>query len=812
MKDNFARQYIHITGIVQGVGFRPFVYQLALQYALVGWVINDSEGVKIEAQGNTKNLEHFIIALEQQAPPLSRIDHVTVVSLPLWLVPEKPTLFSIEKSQHCDSTSVSVSPDQGLCDACKQDIADPTSRYYQYPFTNCTHCGPRYSITRALPYDRATTSMEGFALCRDCQQAYENPLDRRYHAQPISCAVCGPWTRFIDYSHNHNFSSATLSHSAELIQQAAINQLAKRLHTGAVVAIKGLGGFHLVCDGTNAQAVAKLRQIKHRQQKPLAVMVADIETAQQLVIGEQIEWQALDSQARPIMLMHKAQIPTSMSVNSPNLAVNVAVNVAMNVAPNVPYLGVMLPYTPLHYLLFTALAEINATAVLVMTSANVSGMPIATEIQQIEQQFSGTIDSVLDHNRPIVHACDDSVVHYAGGKIRTLRMARGYAPYSQFGNKAETITLALGAQQKSTIGLALPQQWVLSPYIGDLNNLDTEQRYLQTVADLQALYQVTAPQVVCDKHPSYYSTAYAKQLITTSETPVELLQVQHHHAHILAVMAEFNLTKPVLGFTFDGTGWGDDDTVWGGEVLLASCQDYQRIGHLRPFRLIGGEQAIKEPARLLLAMLLECYAVDDIKSMQLSAFSTWTETHFNNLYQLWQSGSRSPYTSSIGRFIDAWACLLGLVDKVNYEGQCGLLLEQAAKQNTYYIPLSFQITAAGIIDWQPLFAHVLPLVGEIRDDRRQTWINSLAHGVLTAIAKMIATIAKQHPSHAVVLGGGVFQNRVLVDQIYHQFSGQSQPVYCGEKLPSNDGAIAAGQLWYALHYSHIHSTIESEAL
>ena len=286
MKDNFARQYIHITGIVQGVGFRPFVYQLALQYALVGWVINDSEGVKIDAQGNIEDLEQFIAALQQQAPPLSRIDQMTVVSRSLWSAAEKPALFRIEKSQHCDSTTVCVSPDQGLCNACKQDIADPTSRYYQYPFTNCTHCGPRYSITRALPYDRATTSMKNFVLCSDCQQAYENPLDRRYHAQPISCAVCGPWTRFIDYSHNHNFSSAAISHSAELIQQAAINQLAKRLHTGAVVAIKGLGGFHLVCDGTNAQAVAKLRQIKHRQQKPLAVMVADIETAQQLVVGE----------------------------------------------------------------------------------------------------------------------------------------------------------------------------------------------------------------------------------------------------------------------------------------------------------------------------------------------------------------------------------------------------------------------------------------------------------------------------------------------------------------------------------------------
>lgn len=799
MKDNFARQYIHITGIVQGVGFRPFVYQLALQYALIGWVINDSEGVKIDVQGDSRHLDQFILQLQQQAPPLSRIDQITVTSLSLWSGSDKPLLFTIEHSQQCDTTSVCVSPDQGLCDACKQDIADPTSRYYQYPFTNCTHCGPRYSIIRALPYDRATTSMKDFGLCVDCQQAYKDPLDRRYHAQPISCAVCGPWTRFIDYRHNQTPPLATIMDGAELIQQAAIIQLAKRLQVGAVVAIKGLGGFHLVCDGTNAEAVAQLRHIKHRQQKPLAVMVADIETAQQWVEGEPIEWQALVSQARPIVLMKKPQ--STASVNSPQI------EIAPNVAANVPYLGVMLPYTPLHYLLFSALAEINATAVLVMTSANISGMPIATDIQQIEQQFSNVIDSVLDHNRPIVHACDDSVVHYAGGKLRTLRMARGYAPYSQFGYKTEVITLALGAQQKSTIALALPKQWVLSPYIGDLNNLDTEQRYLQTLRDLQTLYHVKSPQIVCDKHPSYYSTEYAKKLIAASRPSLNLLQVQHHHAHILAVMAEFNLTQPVLGFTFDGTGWGDDNTVWGGEVLLASSQDYQRIGHLRPFRLIGGEQAIKQPARLLFAMLLECYSFDDIQAMQLSAFSTWSETYFNNLYQLWQSGSRSPYTSSMGRLIDAWACLLGLVDKVDYEGQCGLLLEQAAIHNVQPIPLSFEITASGMIDWQPLLMSTLPLIGNIKQVTR---INRLAAGLFIGIAKMMVTIAKQHPQHAVVLGGGVFQNRVLVDHIYHQFLTESLPIYCGEKLPSNDGAIAAGQLWYALHHHSINLAIELE--
>ncbi len=784
--DNIARQYIHITGIVQGVGFRPFVYQLAIQHALVGSVINDSEGVKIDVQGSLSMLASFSAQLVEQAPTLSRIDDVTITERPLWSELEKPISFGIEQSQLRDSTTVCISPDQGLCDACKRDISNADSRYFQYPFTNCTHCGPRYSIIKALPYDRTTTSMQDFALCPDCAKAYKNPLDRRYHAQPISCDCCGPWVTLYD-------AKLRVKSCAELpliaTKHTAIEQLAKKIKNGDIVAIKGIGGFHLACDATNPQAVANLRLLKHRPSKPLAIMVSDFGIAKEVVEGCDVEWQALESQARPIVLMRKRDAQCGQNVKLTD-----------DLAPNVPYLGVMLPYTPLHYLLFAELEKLGATSALVMTSANLSGMPIATELAQVSAQFSGSISAILDHNRPIVSACDDSLVHYAGGKIRVLRMARGYAPVSHFGTGSEQstgkITLALGAEQKSTIGLALPKQWLLSPYIGDLDDLDTEQRYQDTFHHLAALYHVKPQQLVCDKHPGYHSSQFAQSYHAKANLTAPLLKVQHHHAHILAVMAEHHLTEQVLGFTFDGTGWGDDQTVWGGEVLLSTPQSYQCVGHLRQFRLIGGEKAIKEPARLLFAILLECYSLAEIKAMQLPAFNAWSEFYFNNLYQLWQSGSQSPYTSSMGRLIDAWASLLGLVDKVGYEGECGLQLELAAMCACSESALSFDISKANLIDWQPLFS--AQLLQRIATDKSDELRHELALGFITAIANVIIAIARGYSHLPITLGGGVFQNRVLVDKVFELAKQQDLSLFGGETLPANDASIAAGQLWYAI--------------
>lgn len=773
------RRFIHITGIVQGVGFRPFVYQLAIRHQLAGSVINDSEGVKVDVQGDVDQLDEFISELTLQAPPLSRIDQVAVWPRPL----HHATSFAIEQSKGRSLTSVCLSPDQGICEDCRADIADPTSRYYRYPFTNCTHCGPRYTIVEALPYDRAVTGMRTFSLCQPCQQAYQNPLDRRYHAQPISCDHCGPRVRYV------SGSGEVLAHKASAIAMAA-----RTLRQGGIIAIKGLGGFHLACDASNSDAVARLRQIKRRQRKPFAVMVANGDAAKQLVSGEAEEWDILQSQASPIVLMQKkVQMEKEAEPQS---------SLAANIAPGVPYLGVMLPYTPLHVLLFEHLDR-----AIVLTSANGSGMPMATEFAEVSDQLGDLVDGVLDHNRPIVQPCDDSVVHFAGGKCRVMRMARGYAPYSQPDNGSVRPILAMGAQQKAAIGLSLAQQWILSPYVGDIDDIDTQHRYLAVIRHFESLYQVEPEQIVCDRHPGYVSTQYAIERQQQASPAMSLHQVQHHHAHILAVMAEHKIKQTVLGFAFDGTGWGDDGTVWGGEVLLSSPRHFKRVFHLRPFRLLGGERAIKSPARIVFAMLLECYTLSEIKAMGLAVFKAWSESKMDNLFKLWQSGNSSPYTSSMGRLIDAWASLLGLVDSVDYEGECGLLLERAALAATGSVAMEFQLAETNMIDWQPLLDNALSLLaaapsGLSSGTQPDTWsllVSFLSRGLLEAIAHNIKTVAVSFPTYPVVLSGGVFQNRVLLDLVYQQLSELTNSIYCGETIPVNDGGIAAGQLWYATH-------------
>ncbi|MBE8127450.1 carbamoyltransferase HypF [Photobacterium damselae subsp. piscicida] len=782
-----SRQFIHVTGIVQGVGFRPFVYQLALEYQLLGWVINDSEGVKIDAQGTVEQLTQFVEQLERQAPPLSRIDHIEITVLPSWNKAQCPTEFSIQESCELESTSVSISPDQGVCQACLADLEDPRSRYYHYPFTNCTHCGPRYSIIKALPYDRCHTSMANFQFCQPCEQAYKNPLDRRYHAQPISCEHCGPWVSW------HQYSTA----ETDSMGEQAIESLAKQILAGGVVALKGLGGFHLICDASDNAAVERLRQYKHRPKKPLAIMVQSLSDARVFAQGCDKEWQTLDEQKRPIVLFKKNR----ESILAPNLA------------PNVPYLGIMLPYTPLHFLLFAKLAELkpHTPHALVMTSANRSGLPIATCFEEVIAQFGTELDGILNHNRPILHACDDSLVHVIDDKVHVLRMARGYAPFSRFADTHNQATLAMGAQQKASIGLALPQQWMLSPFIGDLDNVDNEMRYQEAIKTFTSLYHVSPQRIVCDYHPGYRSTELAQRIVK-DDPSISLTQIQHHYAHVLAVMAEHHLTEQVLGFTFDGTGYGEDETVWGGEVLLADTHNSKRVASLRSFRLLGGEQAIKEPARLLLAILLEFMPIEQVCSLQEKLFPQWTSATLDNLYQLWQSGSRSPYTSSMGRLIDAMAYLLGLLERVSYEGEAGLLLEQAALNSQYETPyplLELSLVSSNtqsdftVIDWQPCFESVLSCRLSVAFN--QTLQNRLAHAFLRNIAQSIFTLAENYPALPLVLSGGVFQNRIILQSAYTLASArdsvlqQKQPIYSGELIPVNDGGIAAGQLWYAIH-------------
>ncbi|WP_429233734.1 carbamoyltransferase HypF [Aeromonas salmonicida] len=784
------RREFHIDGIVQGVGFRPFVYGLALRHGLTGYVLNDANGVTIGAEGSPEQLATFARELRELAPPLSRIDHFSERDLPRDHDPDhNPDYdgqFHIKASQQQSAATVAISPDQGMCEACATDVANPKDRHHHYPFTNCTHCGPRYTIIRRLPYDRPHTAMAGFAMCPRCAAAYENPLDRRYHAQPVSCPECGP---HLSWRSGHGDALAE--------REDALRAAASALQAGSLIAVKGMGGYHLICDARNEQSVARLRTLKRRARKPLAVMMGSLAEAKLHVTGCEAEWTLLASQARPITLLRKRinddRHSESLLTTAP---------LAEGIAPGIPYLGIMLPYTPLHQLLLDACAM-----PLVATSANGRGSPIHVECEAVVRELGSEIDGILDHNRPILHPCDDSLVQWAGGRRQTLRLARGYAPCTPSLKEAVKVPLlAVGAQQKNQLALAFGRQRIYSPYIGDLHSLPMQGHFEQTLATFRELYDLTPELLVSDRHPGYLSHQWAKGYCR--EQGATHLEVQHHHAHLLGVMAEHEITGPVLGVAFDGTGLGDDGTLWGGELLLADVKGFTRVAHLQPFKLIGGEAAIREPVRQLLGLLFESHSPEEISTLDIPLIKQLPAERISNLHQLWRLGCNAPYTSSIGRLFDAVAALLGLIDTPDYEGEAGLLLEAAALQlnpDELPFPLAFglsQSTGGPLhIEW----AELLNLL--ISEQSKGTSTASLAAGFIHAISKLVVALAKHFPGYPVALGGGVFQNRVLMDQLVPDLEAAGRQVLTSETLPLNDGGIAAGQLWFAIHHIATHQPV-----
>ncbi|MFM1703314.1 carbamoyltransferase HypF [Aeromonas salmonicida] len=781
------RREFHIDGIVQGVGFRPFVYGLALRHGLTGYVLNDANGVTIGAEGSPEQLASFARELRELAPPLSRIDHFSERELPRDADPDhNPDYdgqFHIKASQQQSSATVAISPDQGMCEACATDVANPADRHHHYPFTNCTHCGPRYTIIRRLPYDRPHTAMADFAMCPRCAAAYENPLDRRYHAQPVSCPECGPHLSW------RSGRGDALAEREEALQMAA-----RALQTGALIAVKGMGGYHLICDARNEQSVARLRTLKRRARKPLAVMMGSLAEAKLHVTGCEAEWSLLSSQARPITLLRKRTNDDRLSESRQSAA-----PLAEGIAPGIPYLGVMLPYTPLHQLLLDACAM-----PLVATSANGRGSPILIECEAVISELGGEIDGILDHNRPILHPCDDSLVQWAGGRRQTLRLARGYAPCTPSLKQAVNLPLlAVGAQQKNQLALAFGRQRIYSPYIGDLHSLPMQSHFEQTLATFRNLYDLKPALLVSDRHPGYLSHQWAKGYC--HDPGATHIEVQHHHAHLLAVMAEHEITGPVLGVAFDGTGLGDDGTLWGGELLLADVKDFTRVAHLRPFKLIGSEAAIREPVRQLLGLLFESHSPEQISTLDIPLVSKLPIERIHNLHQLWQLGRNAPHTSSIGRLFDAVVALLGVIDTPDYEGEAGLLLEAAALQlapDELPFPLTFGLSQSAEeplkIEWAALLN---TLVGE---RNKGTSTARLAAGFIRAISNLVVTLAGRFPGYPVALGGGVFQNRVLMDQLVPALEAAGRQVLTSETLPLNDGGIAAGQLWFAIHHIATH--------
>lgn len=738
----------HIGGIVQGVGFRPFVYALALRFGIVGSVENSGSGVIIVAQATQALLEAFENALQDEAPPLSRIDTIACERVTCNAFSE----FAIIESAG-GQKSAAVSPDIAICDDCLAELKDPNNRRYRYFLNNCTNCGPRYSIIKTLPYDRHNTSMHPFTMCSACEREYTDPLDRRYHAQPVSCHECGPALTL--YDGKENLLGAG---------DGVITEAAARLKRGEILAIKGLGGFHLMCDALNDEAIAQLRARKRRKSKPLAVMFRDIQSALEEVQGSLFERRLLESKERPIVLLKKRRHHT----------------LAEGIAPGIDRFGVMLAYTPLQHLLFEHLGT-----PLVATSANFSDEPIYRSKAQIFQNLGNVVDAVVESEREILNAIDDSVVQAIGDRLQVLRMGRGFAPLSLPLHEDVTIpTLAVGAQQKSAIALAFERQLILSPHIGDLGSVEAMEYFERTLHTFQTLYEVTPQRIVCDAHPGYMSTQWAK------EQGKALLQVQHHYAHALACMFEHGLREEVLAFAFDGTGYGSDGSIWGGEVLTCNPHTFTRAGHLKPFRLIGGDLAVKEPRRIALGLLFECFGREKAQTLKLPLLDTFSAAEVETMRLAWEKGLNAPLASSMGRLFDAVASLMDLLHVSDYEGQSGMRLE-AFCVDEHASAFSFAIDN-GVIDISGMICEIVALsASAARETIADRFINTL-------IAVMDA-FAQEHPELPLLFCGGVFQNKTLLERTLKHFKNHKRLCYVQSHTPVNDGAIALGQMAYALY-------------
>ncbi len=718
---------ISIKGTVQGVGFRPFIYQVATKFSLYGTVLNGTEGVEIVVNASKDKLEEFIEVIKSKLPPLASIDTLKVEQIE----PKNFSDFQIIQTDSCGEKTVNIPPDISICKACEKELFDPKNRRYAYPFITCTHCGVRYSIIYDLPYDRGNTSMKFFKMCKACEEEYTNPMDRRYHAQPIGCWECGASLELrVD-------RCGVVDGAVELIKQ------------GKILAIKGVGGYHLVCDATNEEAVLKLRERKQRPTKPFAVMVKDIEMAREWGEINADEEKLLTSIERPIVIVGKrTSRPTG-------------------IAPNLSRIGLFLPYTPLHLLLLTKLNR-----PLVATSANISDEPLATNRESIEK-LSNVYDFLLDHNREIVNGCDDSVVMVVKGQTIMLRRARGYAPVKvELPFKLDKKVLAMGANQKSTIAIGFDNQVILSPHIGDLDSIGSVEYYEKNIESLKRIYGFEPEVVAYDRHPNYESSKYAKRYYGNST----LREVQHHYAHILGVMAEKQIRGKVFGVAFDGTGYGDDGNLWGGEFMVCDYEGYERVAHLNYFKLLGGVKAIKEPKRVALSLLFECYG-DEVFKLNTPTTKAFTQQELKTQHIMWQKGLNAPLSSSVGRLFDAVASLTGVCQIMSFEGESGMRLEELYSNSVEGLyPFGYE---NGVVD-------VLPMIKEIiKEHNQQVAISKFFH----TLVAMVEAVYEPYDL-PLVLSGGVFQNRVLLELLFERFSN----AVIGNIIPPNDGGIALGQV------------------
>ena len=793
---------IQITGVVQGVGFRPFVYNLATRLGLSGWVLNSSSGVEIEAAGPAQAMDEFVARLQTEAPPLARIERIAVSDLPPsgvdGLEPgslaalgtgSHATLgtshFTIRHSEARPGEFQPISPDITICEDCLRELLDPRDRRYRYPFINCTNCGPRFTIIRDIPYDRPQTTMAPFVMCPDCQAEYDDPTNRRFHAQPNACAVCGPrvWLEA---------PAAGPVAGGEPDSAAHVDAARELLRAGSILAVKGLGGFHLACDATNDDAVRRLRERKGRVDKPFAIMSLDLATVRRTCELSEAEAELLSSRQRPIVLLdRRGRSPVSPLV-----------------APNNATLGVMLPYTPLHYLLLqpAASGEWQPLA-LVMTSGNYSEEPIATGNDEARERLTSLADGFLLHDRDIHARCDDSVTRVFQAAELPVRRSRGYAPYPVHLPFSVRQILATGAELKNTFCLTRDRYAFLSQHIGDMENYETLRFYEGMVAQLARTFRVQPEVIACDKHPAYLASRHARRMVSESAGSLELVEVQHHHAHVAACMAENGLTgeQQVIGVAFDGTGYGSDGAIWGGEFLVADYVSFRRAAHLKYVPLPGGDAAIRRPYRVALAHL---WAAGLAWDEALPPVAVATPTERGLLAQQLERGVNCVPTSSIGRLFDAVSALAGVRQCINYEAQAAIELEMLVQDG-----VAVQASGSGA---HVCGAHVCgayafglgeeidpaPVIQAAAGDARA----GVAPGVIatrfhSAVAEMIASVCarlrEETGLNEVVLSGGVFQNVTLLGRVLPLLQAAGFAVHTHHLVPPNDAGVSLGQAMVA---------------
>jgi len=771
------RFHIIVKGVVQGVGFRPFIYQLAHSHKLTGWVLNSSKGVIIEVEGEKKDLEAFVEDIGTKAPPLAKIESIDVEFLP----PMGYSSFIIKHSVEEQEQFLLISPDICICHDCLRELFDPNDRRYRYPFINCTNCGPRFTIIEDIPYDRPKTTMKKFKMCPKCQAEYDDPANRRFHAQPNACPRCGPSLQLAMSRESpgrpYGSSEAPVRAGVGSVIRCedSITETIKLLKEGKIVAIKGLGGFHLACDAENDKAVETLRVRKRRPGKPLAIMLHDVKQIKKHCFVSEDGEKILKSPQRPIVLLLKKP-ETSISPL---------------VAPNNNYLGVMLPYTPLHYILLK-----ESGMALIMTSGNISEEPIAMENEEALRRLGHIADYFLMHNRDIYSRYDDSVVRVIDGELIMIRRARSFAPFPiRLPFKVKEI-LACGPELKNTFCLTHENYAFLSQHIGDMENLETFEHFETTLELYKRLFRINPKIVVYDLHPEYLSTKYALSL-----KGVKLVGVQHHHAHIVSCMVENEVKDKVIGISFDGLGYGTDGTIWGGEILIADWKGFERVGHLRYVPMPGGAAAIEKPYRMAFGFLYSFFG-ENYRDLKIDFLKFLDETEVNIMKRQIDKKINSPLTSSCGRLFDAVSSLTRIKDEIDYEGQAAVELEMVADpsiEESY--PFEIQAKDEGrrtrgeyrlVIDTKPI------IEGVVRDLENGVSVSIIAAKFHNTVMEFVLDICKRirerKALNKVVLSGGVFQNVYLLTNLPRRLEREGFEVFIQKKVPANDGGISLGQV------------------